>query len=252
MTPPNQSLDKAFALLREIAAARGQMSIPQLAHKLGLPKATAHRLVTSLEEVGAVVKEKRGHYHIAPMIADLAAAADHRALMARIARPALKALARAHRKTAHLAALDGDMVTYLAKESGGSPLLTLEGTQLEAYCSGLGKALLAHLPEAQREAYLAEGPFPRLTARTLTEPDALRAELERTRERGYALDNAEVLDSLKCVAVPVFDTHGRAVAALSLSGAAEDYTPAYIKRAAAELTALANDIHARLFATRRQ
>lgn len=252
MTPHNQSLDKAFALLRAIAAAGGRVSIPQLARQLGLPNATAHRLVTSLEAVGAVVKEKRGHYHIAPMMADLATATDTRVLLARLARPALKALALAHRKTAHLGALDGDMVTYLAKESGGGSILTLEGTQLEAYCSGLGKALLAHLPDPAREAYLAEGPFPRLTARTLTEPGALRAELERTRQRGYALDNSEVLDTLKCVAVPVFDHHGRAVAALSISGAAEDYTEAYITRTAAQLTALADHLHDRLFAARRQ
>lgn len=250
MTPKNQSLDKAFAMLRAIAAAGGAISIPQLAARLDLPAATAHRLAASLLATGALVKEGRGRYHIGPLLADLAATADTRTIMTRIARPGLRALARRRGKTAHLAVLDGDMVTYLAKEAGGGHVLTLEGTQLEAYCSGLGKALLAYLPRAAQEDYLAGGPFPRLTANTLTEPEELRAELERTRQRGYALDNAEVLDDLKCVAAPLFDHRRRVVAAVSLSGAAEDFTTAFIQMTATELRTLAEDISVRIYPKR--
>lgn len=249
MTPKNQSLEKAFILLREIAAAKGRASIAEIARRIQLPAATAHRLAASMEAIGAVVKEKRGHYHIGPLVADLAAATAPDELMAKIARPHLKALARRHGMTAHLAILNGDMVSYLAKETGGGSkgILTLEGTQLEAYCSGLGKALLAHLSVRERERYLSEGPFPPLTANTITDPNELRAELARTRKRGYALDNEEVLDGLKCVAVPVRDQEGRTRAALSLSGAAGDFSAAHIKTVAEQLNALADQLREKLF-----
>lgn len=248
MTPRTLSLEKAVGLLRAIARAGGDAPISSLAAETGLAPSTTHRLAASLERLGLIVREKRGHYHIGPLVRDLAATAEPRALLARVGRPHLQRLARRHRKTAHLAVFEGDMVTYLAKaHARNSRILTIEGAQLEAYCSGLGKALLAHLPRTDRERYLAEGPFPRLTATTLTEPDALRAELDRIRKRGYALDNAEIIDDLKCVAVPIFDSQGRIEAALSVSGPAADYSPAYIKALAAELQDCAADLSRRLY-----
>ena len=81
------------------------------------------------------------------------------------------------------------MVTYRIKTGqGAGNLFTRVGMQLEAYCSGIGKMLLAHLPEEQQRAYLAGGPFPALTAKTITQPEALAQELERIRAQGFALD----------------------------------------------------------------
>src|SRR5687767_11898914 len=110
MTPRNRSLTRAFALLAEIAGTRGATSVPRMARRLELPAATAHRLVASLESLGAVVKAKRGHYHIGQMVAELGRAADLRASLAALARPGLRKLARTYRKTAHLAVFDDDMV----------------------------------------------------------------------------------------------------------------------------------------------
>src|SRR5690606_3592173 len=111
---------------------------------------------------------------------------------------------RRFQRTVHLAVFEADMVTYLAKEDGGrNSVLTIEGTQLEAYCSGLGKVLLAYLPEPERERYLADGPFVRLTPNTIIEPDELRRELAHIRTRGYAIDDGEVQPNLRCVAVPL-------------------------------------------------
>lgn len=248
MTPRTASLEKAVGLLRAIARAGGNASVAMLAAEAGLAPSTAHRLAASLEHQGLIIREKRGHYHIGPTVRELAASAEPRALLARFGRPHLQRLARQHKKTAHLAVFEGDMVTYLAKaHARASRILTIEGAQLEAYCSGLGKVLLAHLPRAERDRYLAEGPFPRLTATTITEPDALRAELDHIRKRGYALDNEEIIDGLKCVAVPILDAQGRAEAALSVSGPAADYTPAYIRALAAELQGCAATLQARLY-----
>jgi IclR family transcriptional regulator, acetate operon repressor len=91
------------------------------------------------------------------------------------------------------------------------------GMQLEAYCSGIGKVLLAHLPKAACEDYLAAGPFVALTSRTIVDPDLLRAELANVRHQGFAVDNHEVAEDLRCIAVPLRRPDGEVVAAVSVS-----------------------------------
>jgi IclR family acetate operon transcriptional repressor len=248
MTPRTHALEKAFALLTAVAESRGSQSLPVLAERTQLPLSTAHRLIATLEGLGLIVREKKGRYFIGPVVMDLIRNITPHDVMARVSRPFLRDLARRYRMTVHLAVYEGDMVTYLAKESvGRSTVQTMEGAQLEAYCSGLGKVLLAHLPERDRERYLAAGPFVALTANTITDPAALREELHRIIRRGYALDDGEILETLKCVAVPLKDQHGRTCAALSLSGRAEEFTPKFIREAVAVLKKNAADISERLF-----
>jgi DNA-binding IclR family transcriptional regulator len=110
------------------------------------------------------------------------------------------------------------MVTYLLKAGPAArTVFTREGTQLEAYCTGIGKVLLAALPVSAREEYLQSGPFVRLTANTLTDPQELRSELIVVGDRGYAEDNAEMDSDLLCLAVPVRWGEGDVIAALSIS-----------------------------------
>lgn len=248
MTPRTHSLEKAFALLTAVAESRGKQTLPALALRANLPLSTAHRLVTTLEGLGLIVREKKGHYYIGPMAMDLARNISPHDVMARVSRPFLRDLAKRYRMTVHLAVYEHDMVTYIAKEIGGrTAIRTSEGTQLEAYCSGVGKVLLAHLPERVCERYLSEGPFIKLTDRTITDPAKLREELHRIIRRGYAIDDGEILDSLKCVAVPLKNRHGRTCAALSLSGRADHFTPAFIRSAVTVLQDTAGDISNRLY-----
>ncbi len=110
------------------------------------------------------------------------------------------------------------MVTYLLKAGrAAQTVFTREGTQLEAYCTGIGKVLLAALPVAAREEYLKSGPFIPLTANTLTDLHELRSELIDVGERGYAEDNAEMDSDLRCLAVPVRLGEGEVIAAVSIS-----------------------------------
>src|SRR3546814_13422191 len=95
------------------------------------------------------------------------------------------------------------MMTYLIKEGDAQDhTLSRQGMQLEAYCTGLGKALLAHMPETERNDYLSSGTFVPLTPNTLTTPEALSAEFDRIRRYGYALDEQEIVQGLVCIAVP--------------------------------------------------
>lgn len=248
MTPRTHALEKAFTLLTAVAESRGRQSLPVLAERAKLPLSTAHRLIATLEGLGLIVREKKGRYYIGPMVMDLIRNITPHDVMARVSRPFLRELARRFRMTAHLAVFEGEMVTYLAKENvGRSTVQTIEGSQLEAYCSGLGKVLLAHLPERERERYLAAGPFVPLTDRTITDPAALREELHRVIRRGYALDDGEILETLRCIAVPLKDQYGRTCAALSVSGNVAVFTPAFIQSTVGVLKQTAQEISERLF-----
>jgi DNA-binding IclR family transcriptional regulator len=164
-----------------------------------------------------LVRAGNGRYAPGPRLGALARQCLTAPLIA-AARLKLRRMARQLGATAHMGILEDAMVTYLVKEHGGGPeLLTRENNQLEAYCSGLGKVLLAHLSQDDRENYLASGPFVALTSKTITDPAALRAELLNIRRQDYARDNAEVDDRLFCLAVPVRDLAGEVRCAISIS-----------------------------------
>lgn len=207
---------KGLALLDRVVREGVERPIASIADDIGLPRSTVYRLLGVLEGQGLVTRISPGHYLPGPRLTDYGALADPRALMMRIARPILRDAATKLGETVHLGVFEDRMVTYLVKESAAAaPLFTLEQRQLEAYCSGIGKMLLAHLPEEEREAYLRTGPFVGLTASTITDPVALRGELNRILDRGYSVDDGEALEGLNCLAVPVRDAAGHATVALS-------------------------------------
>ena len=138
-------------------------------------------MVAAFERGGLVVRGERGRYGAGLGLAELSALYRQAGrFLARAGRPELRRLAREMKRTAHLGVLEADaMVTYLVKEAAGNmPIFTREMLQLEAYCTGVGKVLLAHLDDSAREIYLAGGPFVSLTDNTLTDPGLLRAELD--------------------------------------------------------------------------
>ena len=220
-TPIVRSLDKAFDLLDQIIADGGERPLADLALAVGLPFSTAHRMARTLEERDLLMRHAPGRYLPGPALIALAGRIDPHRVLAQTCRPVMARLARQTGRTIHLGVLEDGMVTYLAK-AGEDPAaaFTREGMQLEAYCSGIGKVLLAHAAPAVRQAYLADGPFVALTGATLIDPAALRDHLAAVLERGWALDDAEVFETLRCVAVPLRGQDGRVTAALSISGPA--------------------------------
>ena len=112
------------------------------------------------------------------------------------------------------------MATYVAM-AGQSPMNVRVGTQLEAYCTALGKVLLGALSRDDLAAFLAEGELIALTSRTITEPSRFCTTLQQIREQGYALDDRETLEGLRCLAAPIRNPTGRIVAAVSVSSSDE-------------------------------
>lgn len=247
-TPPAQSLEKALHLLRIAVADEGNSALSDLAATAGLPASTAHRFALSLQRAGFLLRDPGGRYWPGPILLGMQDRISHGQVLARICRPILRRLADASRQTAHLGILQDDMVTYLVKECAAQqPIFTREGMQLEAYCSAIGRVLLAFLPAAARDAYMTGGAFVALTARTLTAPHALRAELDRVSRAGFAVEQAEVSDEICCIAAPVRSPDGVVRAAISVACPTAIFGPAYRKATVKLLLAAAQEIGARAY-----
>ncbi|WP_233350150.1 IclR family transcriptional regulator [Henriciella mobilis] len=164
------------------------------------------------------------------------------ARLVRVAEVPLRRLAGAAKGTAHLGVLEGDMVTYLARHSvDPSFKFSQIGTQFEAYCTGIGKILLAGMHEQERDVFLANGPFVPITADTLTDPEMLRRDIEISARRGYAVDQAEMFEGVHCVAVPI-KRNGDTIAAISLSRKGAPPSEVRRKRDLSRLLACADSI----------
>lgn len=236
-----QTFDRGLTLLKAIVDDDGQTAVSLLAAQLGLALPGVRRMTAVLERHGLITRIAHGRYAAGPQWLAMAGRATPERRLIEQCRPLLRRLAAASGATAHLGVFEGEMVTYLAKEGSGG-LFTREGGQLEAYCTGIGKALLAQLPPDRLEAYL-RGTFIRLTPYTLTDPALLRAEIERTRSRGYALDDREMDENVACVAVPL---PGNRAAAISLTGHPDRFLLTNADRIAARLEKIAAQIAARI------
>ena len=227
-TPKNQSVVKAFSMLKSFHTPDEWLTSSEVSRRANLPEASGYRLIQTLEEIGAVVRGPRGRYRPGMLLVSL----SHNVAIGELLREAshgiTSALSDRLKLTIHLGLLEDGMVSYVAKvgASNGFPIHTRVGAQLEAYCSGLGKVLLAALPDDQLEGFILDGELVALTPWTITDRALLRAELEKVRARDFALDDRENQADMRCLAVPIRDGEGRVVAAMSASGPADRMTGA--------------------------
>ncbi|MDE2596533.1 MAG: IclR family transcriptional regulator [Sphingomonadales bacterium] len=217
-TPHIASLCRTLATLEAVVEDGGRSNVSALARAIDMPVATAHRQVSTLVAEG-YLKPCGGGRHIAgPRLLGLMHRLDEKQVIANVAAPFLHRLAGDLRTVVQLGTLENDMVTYRIKTGeGAGSLFTRIDMQLEAYCSGIGKVLLAYLPQDQRAAYVATGPFVPLTARTIIDPTLLAMELAAAKDQGFAIDDGEIADDLRCMAVPICHPDGRVLASISVS-----------------------------------
>ena len=216
--PPLSMLGRAFTLLTAFGPGDGELSLAELCRRTGIAKPTAHRLLAELAEWGAVERTGRG-VRLGLRLFELGQLVPRQRELRDVAAPFLADLFEATRETVHLAVPEGTDVVYVHKlAAGGAPEIPSRlGGRMPAYCTGVGKALLAFAPPGRLEAVLAE-PLIRRTRRTVVAPGLLRAELAGVRSRGVAEEYEESAPGVACVAAPVLDADGHAVAALSITG----------------------------------
>jgi DNA-binding IclR family transcriptional regulator len=224
-----RSLIRALAILDSFGPASSTLSVKDLHELLGVPKPTISRLASVLEQHGLLRGE--GHaYQLGPKTFELGALFAQQFGVQQAGQPPLEAMAREASQTSSLAMLAGRDVVYLVVARPTRPIhhVTAVGSREFAHVTGLGKALLAALPPATVDRMFGDDePLARLTPNTICDRQALYEELERTRERGYALDEEEFAAGLRCVAINV-QLPRLGSAAISVSGPAADYGPEQI------------------------
>jgi DNA-binding IclR family transcriptional regulator len=218
--PGTQTVVRAVALLKTFSAERPEWGLTELAHELSLNKTTTYRLLTALESEGMVSRAARGDaYRLGPAAMALAGQALRGSDLREAARPALETLAQATQETVTLEVVADGKMLILDEVMGSFVLGNLQslGTRWPMYATSTGKAILAHLPAAER-ASLIPARLARLTPKTVTRLSDLRRELTQARKRGYALAVEELETGFVAVGAPVRNFAGSVVGAISIGG----------------------------------
>jgi DNA-binding IclR family transcriptional regulator len=217
----SQVLDRTFQILDILSSDGMGQGVTELAEKLQLHKSTTHRLIMVLESSRYVEKDgASGKYRLGSRIIELGLSALSRLDLYQVSRPHLRDLVAVTGETAHIGVMrDGEIVSLLNWESTQT-LRTPStiGTRHPVHCSSLGKAILAFSHADDLERFLHKRTFERYTRNTITSHDTFRKELESIRRIGYAIDDEEREDGLRCIGAPVFSSSGDVVAAVSIAG----------------------------------
>jgi IclR family acetate operon transcriptional repressor len=220
---PTQTVERALTLLDVIGGADQSLTLTDIALRGGIHISTCTRLLRTLENSGLVARDDgTGAYRLGHKIFSLAHALERQLDIRAIARPALQHITDVTGEMASLAILHEKEAMLIERTVSRNELGFLAGLGARAplYCTAAGKALLAFADSGLVEEILA-GPLPALTATTISAPNALRAELDKVRAQGYAIDRCERENGLFGVSAPVWDVTGRVVAVVSFSGPAE-------------------------------
>lgn len=213
--------ERALLLLEIIANADGPLSLNELMAVAGLPKATAHRFVTLLEELGFVrrtLNTKR--YEVGHRLTSLAVRVMGHSLRSAPRRAILTALVNEVGETCNLNMVDGLQMIYLDRVESDWPLqYRLEiGSHVPLHCTASGKLFLSLAPASLRQMLYRSGPLERYTPRTITNPAELEIALEKIRKTGVGTDNEEFIEGMTATSVPVRDSKGKICAAVAVHG----------------------------------
>lgn len=226
-----KSLVKALTILQVLADEDPPYTLTQLSRRLHLHVSTVHRLMVNLLRHGFVEEDPvSGGYQLSFRVLRMGLRVLDRLDFRRAALPLLRDLNLRTKETVHLAILQETQALFIEKFDSPQPvgLDARLGGVMPLHCTGVGKTLLAYQGEDLLNQIVQSPGLTRMTAHTLTGLVQLRKELERIREQGYALDQEEAVEGLRCVAGPVFNHTGQMVAAFSVAGPAMRLTPARV------------------------
>ena len=248
-TPRNQSVQKAFALLQSFHGPDEWVTNAELSRRARLSKASAHRLMTTLEEIGVVVRDPHGCYRPGMVLAALSKNIAIGDLIRVTAQDALADLATRLKGIIHIGTLEHGMVTYAGKFGApiAIPVPSRVGAQQEPYCSALGKVLLSGLSDEHLEEFLRDGKLVALTPQTITDSGRLRSEIKAVRQRGYAIDDREAYQTICCIGAPINDPNGQTIAAISLADTSAHMGPGWRDEVSAALTATAAAVSRKVY-----
>jgi len=197
-------------------------TLTEISHEVDINTSTTYRILTTLTNYNFLENNKQsGVYRLGLACLELARSYRIGSELLRVAKPELEILRDETKETVHLAALDGMEIVYLDKLESLHAIGLMSsrvGRRAPAYCTGIGKALLAYVPPEDLQAIMEVISFKRFTEKTIVDPTDLLEHLKEIKARGYALDQGEHEYDVRCVAVPIFDQTGEVIAAVSVSG----------------------------------
>ncbi len=217
------SLARGLSVIQTFTQHTPQLTISQVSAKTGLSRAAVRRCLYTLNKLGFVHSEDGQHFSLRPRILSLSHAYTSSSSLAHTAQPILDHISNVLHESCSVGTLDGDDIVYVAR-ANVTRIMAVDlgiGSRLPAYCSSMGRVLLAHLPPDELENYIARVPMHRYTARTVNTPDKLRQALRTIQRTGFALVDQELEVGLRSLAVPVKSPTGRVVAAMNVGAQAQ-------------------------------
>jgi len=217
----SSSVKRTFMLLELLGNADQSLGVSALAQQSQLPLGTVHRLLNTQKQLGYVEQDAETHkYTLGLRFLNLRGAIINQLNLAAVAMPVMKELMQRVNETVHLAVFNEGEIVYIERVEGLNTqgMYTRIGKRAPAHCTALGKTLLAHMPCEIVTDVLARHGMRRMTAKTIVTPQALEQDLERTRQRGFAVDDEEIEDGIRCIAAPIRDYTDAVCAAISISG----------------------------------
>ena len=214
------SLARGLIVIQAFTQQSPQMTISQLSVKTGLSRAAVRRCLYTLAKLGFAGAEDGSRYSLRPRMLTLSHTYTASNTLSTAAQPILERMSAALRESFSVATLDGEDIVYIARTQVNRVMaVDLHiGSRLPAYCTSMGRVLLAYLPTEQLEQYLAKAVLTPHTNRTIISVEKLRLALRNVRRNGYALVDQEYEVGLRSLAVPVYAPSGRVVATVNLSG----------------------------------
>jgi IclR family acetate operon transcriptional repressor len=216
----NRSLTKALALIEALASSSHPLTAVQLGRILKLTRPTIYRILTTLTLHGFVIREEGGpSYRLSFKLLDLGQRVLEGTDLLEVARPVLRKLGAHCHETVHLAVPEDGRMVYLDKMEGSGPFCTNSrlGRSVPMHCTALGKSVMAFLPPAKMRGIQMRHGMPRYTPRTIVARSPMDRELARVRRQGYAIDDVEFEEGVRCLGAPIFDHRGTPIAAISIS-----------------------------------
>jgi IclR family transcriptional regulator, KDG regulon repressor len=216
-----QSIERAFAIMEEVARNRDGIGLAELSKRVGLHNSTAFHLIKTMVSLGYIRQIKDGkRYRIGRPLFALAASALDEIEMISLATPVLEELSRATRESAHFAVRMGDSIVVIARTTGPGAFQLADrvGVVRPAHCTALGKIILAALRPDQLDRFLARTELTAVTPKSITKPEALKRDLEEIRKSGVGFDDGEFNPEVRCIAVPVRDFTRQVIGAIGISG----------------------------------
>ena len=236
-------ISKVLSILEALQNSSG-LSLKGICDETGINKSTAHRFLKHLERESYLLRTEAGTYLIGPRLAQMSGCATRSATLQAVARPVLADLWRSTQETVNLAVLDQGTVLYVdvMVSQHDFRLVSRVGTRRPLHAAGLGKVLTVFRPASECERLFQGIVFQRETPKTIGNVVQLRAELEKVRRQGYAVDNEEALLGCRCVAAPILNNDRVAIGALSVAGPITRMSLAQIPALARQVKAAANAV----------